>query len=68
MDTHLLSMLVSVSSKINFWTVEYIMFQRRGDHVLKGAYIKGKNMFPIGSIFFPLKIAHMKIENNFTGH
>ena len=41
------------------------MFQRKGKHILKGATIKGKNMFPIGSIFFPLKVAPMRIENNF---
>ena len=33
------------------------MFKRRGNNVLKGATIKGKNMLPIGSIFFPLKVA-----------
>ena len=39
------------------------MFQCRGNygHVLKGATIKGKNMLPIGSIFFPLKVAPMRI-------
>ena len=35
------------------------MFQR------KGAIIKGKNLLPTGSIFFPLKLAPMHIENNF---
>ena len=25
-------------------------------------------MLPIGSIFFPLKVAPMRIENNFKGH
>ena len=24
-------------------------------------------MLPIGSIFFPLRVAHFKIENNFQG-
>ena len=43
-------------------------FQGRGNHVLKGATIKGKNMLPIGSISFPLRVAPMRIENNFKGH
>ena len=43
------------------------MFQRRGNVILKGTTIKGKNMLP-GSIFFPLKVALMRIENNFKGH
>ena len=38
------------------------MFHRRGNHVLKGATIKRKNMLLIGSIFRPLKVAHMMIE------
>ena len=29
----------------------------------KGATIEGMNMLPIGSIFFPLKVATMRIEN-----
>ena len=37
------------------------MFQPRGN-VLKGATIIGKNMLPIGSIFFPLKVTPMRIE------
>ena len=41
------------------------MFQRRGNHLLKGNTIKGKNMLPIGSILFPLKVAPMRIDNNF---
>ena len=41
------------------------MFQRRGKHVLKGASIQEKNMLSLGSIFFPLKVAKMRIENNF---
>ena len=32
---------------------------------LKSATIKGKNMPPIGSIFFPLKVSPMRIKNNF---
>ena len=43
----------------------YSMFQSRESQVLKGATIKGKNMLPIGSIFFPLKVAPLRIENNF---
>ena len=38
------------------------MFQRRGNLVLKGATIKGKNMLPIGSIFFPLRVTLIRIE------
>ena len=34
-------------------------FHCRGNHVLKGVTIKGKNMLPIGSIFFPLRVAPM---------
>ena len=55
------------------------MFQHRGNHVLKVATIKGKNMLPIGSIFFPLKVAPMehilsfkvapmRIDDNFNGN
>ena len=44
------------------------MFQHRGNHVLKGATIKAKNMLPIGSIFFPLRVAPTRIENNFKRH
>ena len=44
------------------------MFQFRGNHVLKGATIKGKNLLPVGSIFFPLKVAPTQIGNNFKGH
>ena len=44
------------------------MLQRRGNHFLKGATIKGKNMLPIGSIFFHLKVAPMRIEKSFKGH
>ena len=32
------------------------------------AAIKGKNMLPVGSIFFPLKVAPMRIENKFKWH
>ena len=39
------------------------MFQRRGNHILKEATIEGKNMFPIGNIFFPLKVARMRIDD-----
>ena len=38
------------------------MFQHR-----KGATIKGKNKLP-WSIFFALKVALLRIENNFKGH
>ena len=43
-------------------------FQLRGNHVLKGATIKGKHMLPMGSIFFPLKAAPMRIDNTFKRH
>ena len=36
------------------------MFQRNEIHVLKGPTVIGKNMIPIGSIFFPLKVAPIK--------
>ena len=42
------------------------MFQPRENHVLKVATIQGKNMLPIGSIFFPLKVAPMRMDNNFA--
>ena len=29
-------------------------------YIFKGATFKGKNMLPIGSIFFPLIVAHFK--------
>ena len=32
---------------------------------LKMGTIKGKIMLPIGSVFFPLRVAPMRIENNF---
>ena len=44
------------------------MFQQRGNHTLKGPTVKGKNMLHIGRIFFPLKVAPMRIENIFKGH
>ena len=34
----------------------------------KRASIKRKNMLPIGSIFFPLKVDPMRIDNNYIGH
>ena len=37
------------------------MFQPRGN-VLKGSTIRGKNMLPIGSILFSLKVTPMRIE------
>ena len=43
------------------------MFQGRGNNILKGATIKGKNMLPIGSIFLPLKVVHMRIVNDLKG-
>ena len=44
------------------------MFQRRENNVLKWATIKGSYMLPIGSIFFCLKVAPVKIGNNYKGH
>ena len=44
------------------------MFQHGGSHTLKDTTIKGKNMLPIGSIFFPLKVVPVRIDNNFKGH
>ena len=32
------------------------------------ATIKGKNMLPIGSIFFPFKVAPIRIDDDFKGH
>ena len=43
------------------------MLKSQGNHILKGATIKGKNMLPIGGIFFPLRVAPMRIENNLKG-
>ena len=45
--------------KTNFWMVEYVLTSK------KGPTIKGKN---IGSIVFPLKVAHIRIDNAFKGH
>ena len=44
------------------------MLQGRENQFLKGATIKGKNMLPMGRIFFPLKVASMRKENNFKGN
>ena len=44
------------------------MFKHRGNYILKGATIKGNNKIPIGSIFLLLKVAPMRIDNNFKGH
>ena len=38
------------------------MFYGRGNHVFKGATIKG-----IGSIFFPIKVATLRIDINYQG-
>ena len=43
------------------------MFQHRGNHILKGATSKGKNMLPKGSIFFPLKVAPVRTEKTLNG-
>ena len=37
--------------------------KQRKPHLKNGASIKGKN-----SIFFPLKLAPLRIENNLKGH
>ena len=42
------------------------MLQCKGNQVLKGATIKGKNMLSMGSIFFQIRVAPMRIENNFS--
>ena len=76
--THIHSMLVSVSIN-QLLNGLYSLFSRSENHVLKGATIKrkyvshgttikGKNMLPIGSIFFPLRVAPMRIENNLKWH
>ena len=44
------------------------MFQRRGNKVIKTAIFKGKYMLPMVSIFFPLRVATARIENNIKGH
>ena len=43
------------------------MFQCTGS-VSKGATVKQKNMLPIGSIFFSLKVAAIRKEKKFKGH
>ena len=60
-------MLVSVSSK-NALLNGRVCFNVEETISQKGATIKGKNMLRIGSIFFPLKVAPMRIENNFKGY
>ena len=40
------------------------MFLRGGNHGFNGATNKGKNMLPMGSIFFPLNISPIRIETN----
>ena len=54
-------MLVSVSSNINFRMVKCVL---NVDEITS----KGKDMLPIGSIFFPFKVAPMRIDNKFKGH
>ena len=44
------------------------MFQHRENHILKESTIKGKNILPIGSISFPLKVDPIRIDNNFKEH
>ena len=34
----------------------------------KGLLLKERKCSPMGSIFFPLKVASLRIENNFKGH
>ena len=36
--------------------------------MLKGATIKGKDMLHVGSIFFPLRVVPMRIENDLKEH
>ena len=43
------------------------MFQRRGNHILKGPTVKGKNMLPLASIFLALTVAPMRLDNNSKG-
>ena len=40
----------------------------RESPVKKGLLLKEKNMLPRGSIFFPFRVAPLRIENNFKGH
>ena len=44
------------------------IFQHRRNYLLKVTTIKGKNMLPIESIFFPLKVVPVRLGNNFKGH
>ena len=39
-----------------------VLFQHSENHVLKGATIKGKNVLPTGSTFFPLKEAPLRVD------
>ena len=41
------------------------MVKHRGNYVLKAVTIKEKKMLLIGSIFFPLKVDPMRIDNSF---
>ena len=36
--------------------------------MFKGATVKGKNILSIGSMFFPLKVAPKRIDNNIKCH
>ena len=56
--THTFSMLLSVSLKTTF--DRQSMFQRRGNHILKGATFTEKNMLSI--------VPHAMIENYFRWH
>ena len=57
-------LIVSIPDLCTLTYFEWLsMCQSNGNHVLKGATIKGKNLLPMGSIFFPLKVAPMRIEN-----
>ena len=49
-------------------TSEWVYVSTLRKHVVKEATIKGKNMLAVGSIFFPLKVAPMRIENKSKGH
>ena len=61
MYTHISMLVPTFEQKI------ISIFQYQGNHFFKSATIKGNNMLPIGSIFFPLIVAPMRIENNFKG-
>ena len=43
------------------------LFPCQENHSITGATVKGKNMLPIGSIFFPLRVVLIRIEYNFKG-